>query len=453
MEVLLTSKKVQPEVVFHFEEEKLKFDSLGKHDFTGKAGQLFLDRKEKVMHVGLGKEKEFELDQLRQSAGAGANALKNLGVEELSIVIPEVKESTRACVEGALVALYDFNKYKTDNEAKKEVKKLFFRNAGQKEFEKALAVGTSVNYVRSINNEPANIATPEHIAEEARKLARENGLKCSVWEESDLVKKGYNGIASVSAGSKHRGKMIVLEYDGTGDFYCIVGKGITFDSGGISIKPSEDMDKMKYDKSGACAVLGIMKAASELKLKKKIVGIMCMAENVPSGSAYKPGDIITTGGKSIEVLNTDAEGRVVLADGLSYATTLKPKGIIDLATLTGACVVALGDLASGLMGNDKELVSKLFDAGMKSGERNWELPMWKEYDDKIKSDFADVKNIGDRGSGGTITAACFLKKFVGDSKWAHLDIAGTAWNTKARPYLALGATGVGVKTIIEFLGN
>ena len=452
MEVTTTSKIVKPEVVFHFEDFKLK-DAVGKNDFCGKQGQLFLDRKEKVMHAGLGKEKEFDADALRQACGAAANSLKNLGVEEFSILVPEKagKDATRNCVEGALVAVYEFNKYKTSDEAKKEVKKLFFRNADAKEFARALVVANSVNYVREVNNEPANIASPEFIAEQARKLAREKGLKCVVWEEEELKKKGYNGIASVSSGSRHRGKMIVLEYDGGGDLYCIVGKGITFDSGGISIKPSDDMDKMKYDKSGACAVLGIMKAASELKLKKKIIGVMCMAENVPSGSAYKPGDIIWSGGKSIEVLNTDAEGRVVLADGLSYASTLKPKAIIDMATLTGAVVVALGELASGLMGNDSELLKKLSDAGMKAGERNWELPMWKEYDDKIKSDFADVKNIGERGSAGTITAACFLKKFVGEAKWAHLDIAGTAWNTKARPFLALGATGVGVKTIVEFL--
>lgn len=452
MEVLLASKALKPEVAFYFEGGAPDVSSLGLNDFTAKSGQLLLDRNEKVMHCGLGKKEEFELDLLRQAAGSAANGLKALGVQEFSVLVPKLEGATQACVQGLVLGLYEFAKYKTPDPAgKKEVRKVFLRNADVKTFAKALAVCNAVNFARDVDNEPANVATPEFVASVARSLAKEKGLKCTVFEKQDLLEKGYNGIASVSSGSVHGGKMVVLEYDGGGDTYCVVGKGITFDSGGISIKPSDDMDKMKFDKSGACAVLGIMRAAADLKLKKKVVGILCLAENMPSGTAYKPGDIIKVNNTHIEVLNTDAEGRVVLADGLSYACSLKPKAVVDLATLTGACVVALGDVASGLLGNDEALLGKLHDAGMTSGERNWRLPLWKAYEDKIKSDFADVKNIGERGSAGTITAAAFLKKFVGESKWAHLDIAGTAYNTKSKPYLALGATGVGVRTVVEFL--
>jgi len=439
-------------------------------EFSGKEGELVEIttlgniHASKLFLVGLGKQAEFEPELLRKAFGGLARAASSSG--SLAVRLPKTRAKpslcSRAAVEGAELAAYEFSKYKKkeDGEKPKLEKVCFYCDSVElKAVSDGAAAGkviaSSTNTARALANEPPNVATPDYIAKEARKLASLFKLKCSIYDKKAIEKLGMNALLAVNSGSCHEPRLVVLEYRGAPSSqkpYAIVGKGITFDSGGISIKPSSDMDKMKFDKAGACAVLGIMQAARELSLKVNIVGVMALTENLPDGAAYKPGDIVQQKDKSIEILNTDAEGRVILSDALSYVIReFKPQAVIDLATLTGACVVALGDIAAGLFSNDDALAQDLYAAGQLCGERTWRLPVWKEYDEKNKSDVADIKNIGEAGSAGAITAACFLKAFVGDTKWAHLDIAGTGWNTKSRAYMGLGATGAGVRVVTEFL--
>jgi len=284
----------------------------------------------------------------------------------------------------------------------------------------------------------------------------ERPIKVKIINEPAMKKLGMNALLGVARGSNEPPKLIVMEYNGgkKGEKpVVLVGKGITFDSGGISIKPSDSMDEMKTDMSGGAAVIGTLMASADLKIPLNIVGIIPATENLPGGKAYKPGDILKSmSGKTIEIMNTDAEGRVVLADAFEYANKYKPAAMIDMATLTGACIIALGDLIIGMMGTDERLKSMIRDASDATGEKVWELPLWKEYDELIKSDVADVKNTGGR-AGGTITAALFLSKFVGEYPWVHLDIAGPAWLKKDRPYINKGASGVGVRLMVELLRN
>mgnify|MGYP003337765954 CR=1 FL=1 len=326
---------------------------------------------------------------------------------------------------------------------------------------RAQIIAESSNYARSIGDLPGNIVYPAVLADYAKKLAREVGLKCTVLDKRALERGKFGGLLAVGGGSARDPRLIVLEYRGTAASkkpVALVGKAITFDSGGISIKPSDKMDEMKFDKCGGCATLGLMRAVALLKLPLNVTGIIAAAENMPSSTSYRPGDIVTSyRGKdkravTIEVLNTDAEGRIVLGDALVYARQLGASAIIDFATLTGACIIALGEYAAGLMGNDEKLQEKLRAAADRTGERVWSLPLWQDYKDKIKSDVADIKNTGGR-YGGAITAAAFLAKYVGDTPWAHLDIAGTAWATDNRPYLAKGATGFGVRLVMDVLCN
>ena len=362
------------------------------------------------------------------------------------------------------MASYSFDKYKKKEpkSEKKKLEKVIFFVADKKEEKNAVdgvrvgkIVAEATNFSRAIANEPPNVATPEYVASQAKKVADEHRLKITVFDRKEIQKRGMHALLAVNSGSDKEPRFVVMEYWGGGNEkpFAVVGKGITFDSGGISIKPANDMDKMKFDKAGACAVIGIMKSAAELKLEVNLVGVMALTENVLGRGGYKPGDIIQQKQKSIEVLNTDAEGRVILSDALTYAIDeYQPQAVMDIATLTGACVVALGDIAAGLFSNDDKLAEKLYEAGRESGEWVWRLPVWKEYDEKNKSEVADLKNIGEAGGvAGAITAACFLKAFVGETKWAHFDIAGTGWNTKPKPYMGLGGTGAGVRVIIEFL--
>ena len=301
------------------------------------------------------------------------------------------------------------------------------------------------------------MATPAYLADAARLLASRHALTCRVIEQEELEQLGMNALVAVGKGSAVAPRLIVLEYRGAGGSgrpLALVGKGITFDSGGISIKPGAGMEEMKTDMSGAAAVLGTLDAAAALKLPVNLVGVIPTAENMPDGKAYKPGDVLTSlSGQTIEITNTDAEGRLILCDALHFARTkFKPAAMIDLATLTGACVVALGHEASGMMGTDRRLLDGLKRAGERCGERVWELPLWDEYGEAMKSDIADLKNAGSR-DGGSITAGWFLKQFVGSTRWAHLDIAGTAWSDKGRPCAPKGASGVGVRLLIEYLRN
>jgi leucyl aminopeptidase len=288
-------------------------------------------------------------------------------------------------------------------------------------------------------------------------MSREVGLKCTVLGMQELRRAKMGAILGVGRGSRNEPRLIVLEYraaDKNADTVCVVGKGITFDSGGISLKPPGRMDEMKFDMSGGAAAIGLARAAAILKPPVNLISIVPAAENLPGGNAYKPGDVLTSAsGTTIEVLNTDAEGRLVLADGLHHATTFKPAAIIDMATLTGACVVALGSHATGLMTNNTELADQVKSSGVATHERVWELPMFSEYFSAVKSDVADIKNVGNAGEAGTIAGAVFLQKFVGEVPWVHLDIAGTAWTTKGTAYAPKGATGVGVRLLMHFLMN
>ncbi|WP_028456716.1 leucyl aminopeptidase [Chitinilyticum litopenaei] len=313
-----------------------------------------------------------------------------------------------------------------------------------------LALGHGMNLTRELGNAPGNVCTPAYLAEQAQQLARENGLKCQVLEQAELEALGMGSFLAVARGSAQAPRLIVLEYRGGKKAQkpvALVGKGITFDSGGISLKPGEAMDEMKYDMCGAATVLGTFRAVAELGLPVNLVGVIPTCENMPAGNALKPGDIVTSmAGLTIEVLNTDAEGRLILCDALTYVGKYQPEVVIDIATLTGACVIALGHVTTGLFANDDALADALLAAAKTSDDKTWRLPLFDEYHEQLKSNFADLANIGGR-PGGAVTAACFLSRFTKDYRWAHLDIAGTAWKSGA----AKGATGRPVPLLVEFL--
>jgi len=320
------------------------------------------------------------------------------------------------------------------------------------------AVAESANLARRLAELPGNQLPPRKLAEEAVRVGAGTKLKVAVFDEKWLRERKMGGILGVAQGSAEPPRLIVIEHRpraarrGTGAHVALVGKGVTFDTGGISLKPREDMDRMKYDMSGAAAVVGTMRAVSLLDLPLRVTGVIPTVENMPSGTAIKPGDVLMSyAGKSIEVGNTDAEGRLILADAISFAGELDPDVIVDIATLTGACRIALGTAACGLVGNDAALVDALRAAGEKSGERAWPLPLFEEYTEDIQSEVADLKNMGGRAGGGALTAAAFLKAFAGDHRWAHLDIAGTAWVEKDRDYLKIGAAGFGVRLLMRYL--
>jgi leucyl aminopeptidase len=423
---------------------------------------------ERLVLVGLGKKSEFTDERLRQAAGNAVQALRGARVACFSTALhlsgkPETAIET-VC-EGTLLGSYSFEQYKTKDQAERfgfeTMTLLLPKGVTKKEattrIERTTTLCQGVSLARDLVSHPGNVATTGYLADTAHELAKRHNLSCEILELEELERLGMNALVAVGKGSVEPPRLIVLEYRGSGEKerpVVLVGKGITFDSGGISIKPSAGMEEMKTDMAGGAAVLGTMEAAAGLKLPVNLVVIIPTAENMPDGKAYKPGDIITSmSGQTIEITNTDAEGRLVLCDALHYAVQkYKPAAMIDLATLTGACVVALGHEASGLMGNDQPLASALKKAGECCGERVWELPLWDSYGEAMKSDIADLKNAGSR-DGGSITAGWFLKQFVGKTHWAHLDIAGTAWSTKSRPCAPKGATGVGVRLLIEFLRN
>jgi leucyl aminopeptidase len=409
--------------------------------------------------------KESSLEEVRQVCGRLVDVVSAHGYGVAQILLDsflksktDAVELVEAMSEAIHLSFYRFDRFKPQENSRKLTSCQLLSRSKENisTFRKAIETGRiiaeSVNFTRDLVNTPANELPPRILADRASKMAHECKILFRAYDKKELQKMKMGGILSVSQGSTEEPRLIVLEY---GDRkapvdFVFVGKGVTFDSGGISIKPSDGMEKMKYDMAGGAAVIGILKAVSQLGLKKHIVGIVPAAENLPSGSAYRPGDVIWMGsGKSVEVLNTDAEGRLLLGDALFYAQRYKPKAVVDLATLTGACVVALGHAAIGLLGNDEKLIQKIKAAGETSGERVWELPLWDEYFDQIKSDVAEIKNVGGRGA-GTITAAMFLKQFV-NYAWAHLDIAGTAWADEKRPYCPKGSTGVGVRLVTKML--
>jgi leucyl aminopeptidase len=420
----------------------------------------------RVIVLGLGKKKELTANKVRGAVAETCRYLRGKSVTSVaSIILGEgingIKsdDDIQAMTEGAVLGLYTFRRYITKKEDNLgEIKEFTIIGKEKRQVEKAITKGRIIaeaaNRARDLVNEPGNFMTPTQMAEVARQLARKYGLKVEVLDKEKMKELGMGGLLGVSQGSQQPPKFIILNYKGKDTDaidIALVGKGITFDSGGISIKPSENMSDMKGDMAGGAAVLATLTALAQLKPRINVTALVPATENLPSGSALKPGDIIKAmNGKTIEVLNTDAEGRLILADALSYAKKLGAKAIIDAATLTGACQVALGHICSGAFTNNQSLLDKVIATANEVGEPAWQLPMFDEYKELIKSDVADIKNVGNR-YGGAITAAKFLEEFVDKTPWVHLDIAGTASTDKEKGYLVKGATGNPVRTLVSFV--
>jgi len=420
----------------------------------------------RLLLVGLGKQAKATVHSVRNAAGAAVRFVKPRGIREMVFALPEtegiaVAASARAAVEGAFVGDFDPDTYRSD---RKDLSVQSFTVAApasadqaavQAAFAEGIVIGESQNFTRTLVNEPGNKLTPTVLGERAAAMAAEVGLKAEVYSTEKLHDLKMGAFWSVAQGSAEPPALIVLRYEPEGvtdgPVLGLVGKGITFDSGGISLKPGENMEKMKYDMAGGAAMLGAMRAIALLKPKVRVIAIVCATENMPDGKAQKPGDVQTAmSGKTIEIINTDAEGRLVLADGLSYAKQLGATHLIDAATLTGACVVALGMVNAGVFSNDDAVYEKFKTALATSGEKFWRLPLGDEYAEMIKSDIGDIKNTGGRW-GGASTAAEFLKVFAEDTPWIHLDIAGMAWVENAQPYIAKGPSGIAVRSILEWV--
>nr|AIF06757.1 leucyl aminopeptidase (CARP, pepA) [uncultured marine group II/III euryarchaeote KM3_195_B08] len=457
-----------------FPEEIKNFEGYAKkEEFEGKQDSVFVfnEKERKVIVVGLGKKKEFRVDYVRSAVSTVLGFAKRKKVSSLSLTLPEfesVKDIVMAIGEVVVLSSYKLDIFKSkkkkeekgEKEEKETLKDIYIREKESEELKAAITEGEikagAQNYVSSITDLPANILNPLEFVKRATELAKENNLSIEVFDKKKLEELKMNAILGVNQGSAQPPAMVILEYnkDKTDlPLYAIVGKGITFDTGGISLKPPRGMEEMKYDATGACVVLGTTKGVAELNLPIRLVSVMPLTENMPGGNAQRPGDIVTAyNGKTIEVINTDAEGRLILADALSYVVAeKKPDYMIDVATLTGAVIVCLGKHAIGLMGTDDRLQKVIEEAGEYTHERVWKLPLWKEYSKMIESELADIKNIGsERGEAGTITAAAFLKEFVGDTKWAHLDIAATD-HVSGHRYLGTRASGMGARLLIETL--
>ncbi|MCG8428071.1 MAG: leucyl aminopeptidase [Chromatiales bacterium] len=444
---------------------------LKKGDFQGKAGEIQMlynipgSACDRVLLVGLGSEKEYGIKTVRSTAAAVAKALENSYVIEAISALPEVSadESLSKILRETIIAsenaLYQFDQCKSEPEKNgRPLKKLGLfigKQRKSQQIEQAItqgkAIAHGVTLAKTLGNLPGNICTPSYLADQARALGRKSKkLNIQVLEEKRMKALGMGSLLSVSRGSTEPAKLIIIEYKGgpaKSKPVVLVGKGLTFDAGGISLKPAAAMDEMKYDMCGGASVLGTLAACAEAELPINVVGLVPASENLPDGSANKPGDIVTSmSGQTIEILNTDAEGRLILCDALTYAKRFNPDVVIDIATLTGACIVALGDKASGLMSNNDTLANDLLAAGERSGDRAWRLPLWDEYQSQLDSNFADMANIGGKGA-GTITAACFLARYTKAYKWAHLDIAGTAWLSGANK----GSTGKPVPLLTQYL--
>ena len=418
----------------------------------------------RVLLVSLGKAGELSDKTYRDAVSAAARQLAGSAADDAAFFLADVELPGRDAawrIAQAAQILKD-STYRCDelkskkDESKKGVKKLVFitRSKPAAELDAALrdgeAIADGMALAKTLGNLPGNVCTPGYLATTARKLAKEHKIKVEILERADMEKLGMGSLLSVAQGSHEPPKFIILNYKGgkpKDKPVVLVGKGITFDTGGISLKPGEGMDEMKYDMCGAASVLGTFKAIARMELPLNVVGLIPTTENMPGGSAIKPGDIVTSmSGQTIEILNTDAEGRLILCDALTYAERFDPVAVVDIATLTGACIIALGNLTSGLLANDDALAAELLASGQAAGDKAWQLPLWDEYQDMLKSNFADIPNIGTKGA-GTITAACFLARFTKAYKWAHLDIAGTAWKSGGDK----GATGRPVPLLTRFL--
>lgn len=446
-----------------------KLISLIKQDFENKPGATHLAYTNnplfpRLLLVGLGSIKQFDLAAWRQAVQTAIMGSARLGVGSVALLLPKKSKPTPQFIEltafAAVFGSYSFKQYKHEQEEKAQELKtaMLIGNVSPAQANQALArgviIGNATNQARSLANHPGNVATPQHLATHARQIAKLYNFTCRVLNEAQIEKEKLGLLKAVSLGSNEEPRFIILEYGNKkAPPVVLIGKGLTFDSGGISIKPADRMEEMKYDMAGGATVLGVFEAVTQLKLPVHLVGLIPAAENLASGQAVKPGDIIIShAGLSVEVINTDAEGRMVLADAISFAKKYyTPRLLIDYATLTGAVVIALGNELTGYFSNAKSLEPLITNASEKTGEGLWPLPLLPSYEQQLKSSVADIKNTGDRGEAGAITGALFLKKFVGDEPWVHFDIAGTAWTIKPRPYLPVGATGWGVYLTIKFL--
>ncbi|MBB5322771.1 leucyl aminopeptidase [Marinobacter oulmenensis] len=421
----------------------------------------------RLLIVGTGKNDERTAAHYRKAVTAAAGALKTGPSRNALLALTDTtfsgdeavtSETARLNVIGRILEeqFYTFTDFKSDKPESAKLKKVSVQASGAgKALKDALklgvATGRGMNYTRDLGNTPPNVCHPSWLADQAKKLAKDHDcIKTEVLDEKQMEKMGMNTILAVGKGSKQPPRLIVMEYRGgkaKDKPYVLVGKGITFDSGGISLKPGEAMDEMKYDMGGSASVFGTMQVLAETKPKINVVAVVAAAENMPDGAATRPGDIVETlSGMTVEILNTDAEGRLVLCDALTYVKKFDPAAVVDMATLTGACIIALGNHATGLLSNNDDLANELLAAGERTGDRAWRLPLWDEYQSQLDSNFADMQNIGGRPA-GTITAACFLSRFAKDYRWAHLDIAGTAWNSGK----AKGATGRPVPLLVDYL--
>jgi len=435
-------------------------------DLDGRVGSTLLVHNvpgiaaDRLLLVGLGKRAEFGARAYRDAVRAAVRSLSEGGSSSAALYLSQIplqdRDADWALMQAAAVAreaLYRFDRLKSKRSERKGLKSVALHAEGPgaaAAVARGAALAEGLSLAKDLGNLPGNICTPTYLARQAQELAKRHKLECQVLDEREMEKLGMGALLAVTRGSREPAKLIVLHYRGGARKdrpVALVGKGITFDTGGISIKPSAEMDEMKYDMSGAGSVLGTFEAIARMKLPINVVGIIPACENMPGGNAIKPGDIVTSmSGQTIEILNTDAEGRLVLCDALTYAERFEPEAVVDIATLTGACVIALGSVATGLYANDETLARDLLDAGQLAWDRAWHMPLWSDYDEQIKSPFADVANVGGRPA-GSVTAACFLARFARRFRWAHLDIAGTAWRSGKEK----GSTGRPVPMLTTFL--
>src|SRR5438270_5076817 len=454
--------------------EKAVAELVSSGEVTGKAFETVLLHRpqglkaKRLLIVGAGKAKSFTHAEVRKAAGSAIRALKPKGIKSCALLVPDLgsgaEDAVRTIVEGALVADFDPDTYRSDRKdlSVKEITVVAPLGAGvgsdpgklQNAMTQGRVIGESQNFTRELVNVPSNRLTPTMLGERAKKMCDTVGLKCELMGPDKIKEMKMGAFWSVSQGSDEEPRLIVMRYDPPGapekPVLGLVGKGITFDTGGISIKPADGMEKMKYDMAGGAAMIGAMRAIALLQPKLKVIGIVCASENMPSGKAQKPGDVqIAMSGKSIEIINTDAEGRLVLADGLFYARQLGCTHLVDAATLTGAVVVALGYNNAGVFANDDDMYNRFHNANAKAGEKMWRMPLDDEYKEHIRSSIADIVNSGGRW-GGAITAAMFLKEFAEDTPWIHLDIAGTAWMEDNKAWIAKGPSGIAVRALVEF---
>jgi leucyl aminopeptidase len=444
-------------------------DVIASGECTGKMLEVTLIHRpanlkaRRLLLVGGGKAKGFSALELRRAAGAAVRAMKPRQIRNFAFVSPEntfaADAAVKAIAEGGYVGDFDPDTYKSDRKDQSLDTMTIVAAGDQAKLNPALdagrIIGESQNFTRDLVNEPGNRMTPTILADRARKMAQDVGLRCEVFGPDKIKEMKMGAFWSVAQGSDEPPALIVLRYEPADapekPVLGLVGKGITFDTGGISIKPADNMEKMKYDMAGGAAMLGTMRAIALLKPKVRVIAIVCATENMPSGKAQKPGDVqIAMSGKSIEIINTDAEGRLVLADGLHYAKQLGCTHLIDAATLTGAVVVALGHINAGIFANDEGMYERFQKALERAGEKFWRMPLDEEYKDIIRSGIADIMNSGGRW-GGAITAAMFLKEFAEDTPWLHLDIAGTAWMEENKPWIAKGPSGIAVRSLVEFV--